>query len=101
MDLDQNNPMVIMVEVANFAMKKLMGFTGERVDTQGYVDLLITFGYEKSMRTIFVQYLVIAVKTSKYLDRKVGAKHPRNYCLHATFDYEVPFFRPTSRDCPG
>ncbi|RDX63658.1 hypothetical protein CR513_57887, partial [Mucuna pruriens] len=56
--------MVIIVEVANFVVKKLVGFLSERVDTRGYIDLLTTFNNEKTMRTIFVRYLVIIVETS-------------------------------------
>ncbi|RDY06955.1 hypothetical protein CR513_08981, partial [Mucuna pruriens] len=89
--------MVITVEVANFAMKKvlidqgcsmeilymstfkqlqvpqseirpyqeqLVWFSGERVDTRGYIDLLTTFDDEKSMRTISVRYLMEIIETS-------------------------------------
>ncbi|RDY05972.1 hypothetical protein CR513_10122, partial [Mucuna pruriens] len=70
MDLNQNDPMAIMVEVANFIVNKgarrtsyTLGFSGERVDTRGYVVLPTTFGDDNNMRTIFVQYLVLAAKT--------------------------------------
>ncbi|RDX96325.1 hypothetical protein CR513_21044, partial [Mucuna pruriens] len=53
-DLEQNDHMVITVEVANFTIRKLqipeseiktcheqlIGFSSEKVDTRGYVDLL-------------------------------------------------------------
>ncbi|RDX85702.1 hypothetical protein CR513_33062, partial [Mucuna pruriens] len=89
--------MVITVEVANFAIKKvlidqgssaniiytstfkrlqipesdirpyhnqLIGFLGERVDTQEYVDQITTFGDAKAMRTISIHYLVLNAETS-------------------------------------
>ncbi|RDX79574.1 Retrovirus-related Pol polyprotein from transposon 17.6, partial [Mucuna pruriens] len=77
-DPEQNDPMVITVEVANFAMRKLqipeskiksyheqlVSFLGERVDTQGYIDLLTMFGDEKAMKMTSI-------------------------CLHTTFGNEV------------
>lgn len=87
MDLNQYDPMVITVEVANFSVRKTsvgqrssadiiyyltfkklgipknsnhpydnkhIGFSGEQVDTRGYVDLLTTFGTESLSQTISV-----------------------------------------------
>ncbi|RDX67543.1 hypothetical protein CR513_53566, partial [Mucuna pruriens] len=44
--------------------EQLVGFSGERVDTQEYFNLLTTFKDDKTTRMIFVQYLVVAVETS-------------------------------------
>ncbi|RDX60184.1 hypothetical protein CR513_61696, partial [Mucuna pruriens] len=55
LDLKQNEPMVIIIEVTNFTVTKvskfeirpyhhqLVRFSGERLDTRGYINLLITF----------------------------------------------------------
>ncbi|XP_068486851.1 uncharacterized protein [Phaseolus vulgaris] len=42
----------------------VVGFSGERVGTKGYIDLYTTFGEGKSTRTIKIRYLVIDANTS-------------------------------------
>lgn len=43
----------------------LIGFVGERVHTRGYVDLLITFGNNKTYRKMLtVRYILIETDTS-------------------------------------
>nr|KYP41405.1 hypothetical protein KK1_037239 [Cajanus cajan] len=42
----------------------LVGFSGERVHTRGYVDLLTTFGTPPDSRRIMVRYLLVEAKTS-------------------------------------
>ena len=41
----------------------MVGFSGERVGTKGYIDLYTTFGERKSTRTIKIRYLVIDANT--------------------------------------
>ena len=42
----------------------VVGFSGERVGTKGYIKLYTTFGEEKSYKTIMIWYLVIGANTS-------------------------------------
>jgi len=42
----------------------VVGFSGERVGTKGYIKLYTTFGQEKSCKTIKIRYLVINANTS-------------------------------------
>jgi len=42
----------------------VVGFSGERVGTKGYIELYTTFGQEKSCKTIRIWYLVIDANTS-------------------------------------
>jgi len=42
----------------------VVGFTGERVGTKGYIELYTTFDKEKSSKIIKIQYLVIDANTS-------------------------------------
>ena len=42
----------------------VVGFSGERVGTKGYINLYTTFGEGKSTRTIKIRYLVIDANTS-------------------------------------
>ncbi|RDX82181.1 hypothetical protein CR513_37062, partial [Mucuna pruriens] len=58
---DFNDPMVITVEVANFAVKKTFIDQG---NIRGYVDLLTTLDDKKDTNTIFIQYLVMNMETS-------------------------------------
>ncbi|RDX93494.1 hypothetical protein CR513_24245, partial [Mucuna pruriens] len=44
--------------------EQLIGFSDERVDTRGYVDLLTTFDDQNAMRTISIRYLVVNTETS-------------------------------------
>jgi len=97
-DLAQNDPMVITVEIDKFAINKVLvdqgsfvdilywktskkmkiheieiqpndeqivGFSGERVVTRGFIDLYTTFGEEGSMsKTIKIIYLLVNANTS-------------------------------------
>jgi len=96
-DPKQDDPMVITVEIENFAVKKVLvdqgssidilywetfkklqipeqqmlpfvdeivGFSGERVQTRGYVDLYTTFGEGQLTKTISIRYLVLDANTS-------------------------------------
>jgi len=42
----------------------VVGFSGERVGTKGYIKLYTTFGQEKNCKTIRIWYLVIDANTS-------------------------------------
>lgn len=42
----------------------MIGFSGEKVDTKGYVNLLTIFGDENRSKTITVKYLLVNVLTS-------------------------------------
>jgi len=42
----------------------VVSFLGERVGTQGYIELYITIGKEKATKTIKIWYLVIDTNTS-------------------------------------
>jgi len=42
----------------------VVGFSGVRVRTKGYIELYTTFGQEKNNKTIRIQYLVIDANTS-------------------------------------
>ncbi|RDX68477.1 hypothetical protein CR513_52531, partial [Mucuna pruriens] len=44
--------------------EQLGGFLAERIDTRGYIDLLITFGDPRALWSISVHYLVVEVDTS-------------------------------------
>jgi len=44
--------------------EKIMGFSGERISTKGYVDLKMRFGIGRLTHVIDVRYLVIEAKTS-------------------------------------
>ncbi|XP_068477362.1 uncharacterized protein [Phaseolus vulgaris] len=45
--------------------KQIVGFSGERVDTKGYIDLYTTFGEEDGLhKTINVRYLLVNAQTS-------------------------------------
>ena len=96
-DTKQDDPMVITVDIENFAVKKVLvdqgssvdilywetfkklqipeqqmspfvdeivGFSGERVQTRGYVDLYTTFGEGQLTKTISIRYLVLDANTS-------------------------------------
>ncbi|XP_068497948.1 uncharacterized protein [Phaseolus vulgaris] len=96
-DPDHDDPMVITVEIAEYAVMKtlvdqgssvdilfwdtfkrlhlreedivpfreqIIGFSGERVNTKGYVDLVTTFGRGSKIRKIKIRYLVVDASTS-------------------------------------
>jgi len=42
----------------------VVGFTGEKVGTKGYIELYTTFGKGKNCKTIRIRYLVIYANTS-------------------------------------
>jgi len=42
----------------------VVGFSGERMGTKGYIELYSTFGQEKNTKTIRIRYLVIDANTS-------------------------------------
>ena len=42
----------------------VVGFSGERVGTKGYIELYTTFGEEKNYKAIRIRYLVIDANTS-------------------------------------
>jgi len=42
----------------------VVGFSGERVGTKGYIELYTTFSQEKNTETIRIRYLVIHANTS-------------------------------------
>ena len=45
--------------------EQIVGFSGERVDTRGYIDLYITFSEEECLsKTIKVKYLLFSANTS-------------------------------------
>ena len=44
--------------------EQIIGFSSERVDTEGYIDLKTTFGMGNVTKTIKVRYLVVDVCTS-------------------------------------
>jgi len=46
----------------------VVGFSGERVGTKGYIELYTTFGQEKNNKTIRIRYLVIDANTSSSTD---------------------------------
>ena len=43
---------------------QVVGFSGERVGTKGYIELYTTFGEEKNCKTIKIRYLVIDANAS-------------------------------------
>jgi len=96
-DPDHDDPMVITVEIAEYAVMKtlvdqgssvdilfwdtfkrlhlreedivpfreqIIGFSGERVNTKGYVDLMTTFGRGSKTKKIKIRYLVVDASTS-------------------------------------
>jgi len=97
-DIRQDDPIVIAIEVANCEIRKtlvdqgssvdvlywrtfkkmsldedaiipldeqIVGFSGERVDTKGYIDLHTKFGdTDQGHRTIIVKYLIVDGNTS-------------------------------------
>jgi len=42
----------------------VVGFSGERVGTKGYIELYTTFGLEGASKTLKIRYLVINANTS-------------------------------------
>ncbi|XP_068475225.1 uncharacterized protein [Phaseolus vulgaris] len=44
--------------------EQIVGFSGERVDTRGYIDLFTTFGDDYLSKTINVRYLLVNANTS-------------------------------------
>jgi len=42
----------------------VVGFSGERVGTKGYIELYTTFGMERARKTLNIRYLVIGANTS-------------------------------------
>ena len=45
--------------------EQIVGFSGERVDTRGYIELYITFGEEEFLsKTIKIRYLLVNAHTS-------------------------------------
>jgi len=44
--------------------EQIMGFSGERVDTKGYIDLFTTFGDDSLRKTINIRYLLVNANTS-------------------------------------
>ncbi|KAL2951629.1 hypothetical protein AAZX31_19G063100 [Glycine max] len=46
--------------------KPLLGFTGERVETKGYMDLMSTFSQGTLLRSFMVRYLIIDLDTSYF-----------------------------------
>jgi len=96
-DPDHDDPMVITVEIVEYAVMKtlvdqgssvdilfwdtfkrlhlkeedivpfreqIIGFSGERVSTKGYVDLITTFGRGNKTKKIKIRYLVVDASTS-------------------------------------
>ncbi|XP_068483323.1 uncharacterized protein [Phaseolus vulgaris] len=96
-DPDHDGPMVITVEIAEYAVMKTLvdqgssvdilfwdtfkrlhlreedivpfreqtiGFSGERVNTKGYIDLMTTFGRGNKTKKIKIRYLVVDASTS-------------------------------------
>ncbi|XP_068461731.1 uncharacterized protein [Phaseolus vulgaris] len=96
-DPDHDDPMVITVEIAEYAVMKtlvdqgssvdilfwdtfkrlhlreedivpfrdqIIGFSGERVNTKGYIDLMTTFGRGNKTKKIKIRYLVVDATTS-------------------------------------
>jgi len=96
-DLAQDDPMVITVEIDKFAIAKVLvdqgssvdilywetfkkmqiskaeiqpyngqmvGFSGERVDTRGFIDLFTTFSDDYLNKTINIRYLLVNANTS-------------------------------------
>ena len=94
--INQDDPMVISIVIANFMVSKvliyhdsstdilywktfqrlevspdmiqphygsLLGFVGDRVETRGYVDLIITFGLGKLSRSFTIRYLIVDANT--------------------------------------
>jgi len=95
-DPDHDDPMVITVEIVEYAVMKtlvdqgslmdilfwdtfrklhlkegdmvlfreqIIGFSGERVDTKGYIDLVTTFGRGSATGKIKIRYLVVDART--------------------------------------
>ncbi|XP_068479118.1 uncharacterized protein [Phaseolus vulgaris] len=44
--------------------EQIIGFSGEKVDTKGYIDLPTTFGRGNATKTITIRYLVVDTRTS-------------------------------------
>ena len=44
--------------------EQIVGFSGERVDTRGYIDLFTTFGDDYLSKTINIRYLLVNANTS-------------------------------------
>jgi len=44
--------------------EQIIGFSGEKVDTKGYIDLPTTFGRGNATKTITIKYLVVDTRTS-------------------------------------
>ena len=44
--------------------EQIIGFSGERVDTKGYIDLVTTFGRGKASKKIKIRSLVVDARTS-------------------------------------
>ncbi|XP_027913845.1 uncharacterized protein LOC114173563 [Vigna unguiculata] len=80
-NLDHDDPMVIFIEVAEYGIRKVLrmnlsedlivpyneqiiGFSGERVDTRGYLDLRTRIGSRKDGREVRVRFLLVEANTS-------------------------------------
>ena len=44
----------------------LLGFTGKRVETRGYMDLMTTFGQGQLSRSFIIRYLLVDADTSYF-----------------------------------
>jgi len=51
------------VEIQQYS-ESIMGFSGERVNTKGYIDLFTKFGAGRTTRTVKIRYLIIDAHTS-------------------------------------
>jgi len=56
--------MKIPIEEMRLYDNNIVGFSGERVSTKGYMELYTTFGLEKMSKTMKIRYLVIDANTS-------------------------------------
>jgi len=51
------------VEIQQYS-EPIMGFSGERVNTKGYIDLFTKFGAGRTTRTVKIRYLIVDAHTS-------------------------------------
>ena len=70
----------------------VVGFSGERVGTRGYIDLYTTFGLEGANKTLKIRYLVINANTSyNILLGRSSLNKLWSDRLHTSPSNEVPF----------
>ncbi|XP_047163508.1 uncharacterized protein LOC124833152 [Vigna umbellata] len=67
-DPDQDDPMVITTVIARYSVEKVLidqivGFTGERVDTRGYLDLRTRLGTDKEAKELRTRFLLVEAHT--------------------------------------